>query len=56
MYERPVISIKQARKTLGKKATNLSDADVLELINTLDEIAKLIIRDFRVLKTSQKAS
>jgi len=56
MYERPVIYVKQARKTLGEKATNLSDADVLELINTLDEIAKVIISDFKVLKSSEYAS
>ncbi len=53
---KPIISVKEARKTLGKRAKGMNDADVLELINSLDEIATIIVRDFKVLKSSEHAS
>lgn len=40
MNDRPLISIKEARKLLGKEAKTLSDVEVLEIINDLRFIAK----------------
>ena len=37
---RPVVSLKEARKILGKEAKVLSDTQLLEVINTLTLLAR----------------
>ena len=38
--QRPAISLKEARKILGKEATGLSDVELLRVVNTLTLLAK----------------
>ena len=40
--ERPIISILEARKLLGLYSRKLDDKSVLDTINALDKIAKLL--------------
>jgi hypothetical protein len=40
MKDEPLISIKEARKLLGKEAQELSDQEVMELIALLTDSAK----------------
>jgi hypothetical protein len=42
-----VISVKEARKILGKEAVNLSDKELVKLIDDLDYIAKHLIRQYK---------
>lgn len=46
MADRLIISVKEARKLLGKDAESLTDKYIEELIVQLDEIARLTIRQF----------
>lgn len=39
MNDKPIISVKEARKLLGKDARKMTDEEVLETINTLDVMA-----------------
>jgi len=41
----PIISIKEARQILGKDAEGLGDEEIINIINTLDEIAKFALED-----------
>ena len=43
---KPIISIKEARKLLGKKYEQVSDEDIEVMINQFDEIARLTIRQY----------
>lgn len=43
--EERVISLKEARKILGRESANSSDEELTILINTLDEISKSFLRD-----------
>ena len=52
-YKDPPISIKEARKILGKKASEMSDDDIRLLVESLDGIAALVVKNYEVLKTSQ---
>jgi hypothetical protein len=47
-----LISIKEARKLLGKGGRGLSDGEVSQLIENFDSIAKLLIKHEAVLKSS----
>ncbi len=38
---KPIISVKEARKLLGKEYANLSDERIAELVEQLHELAKL---------------
>ncbi len=38
--EKPVISIKEARKILGKDAQSMTDAEITEVVSTLTLLAK----------------
>jgi len=40
---KPIISIKEARKLLGKEAENMTDEQVVELIGQTHELAKLAL-------------
>ena len=40
--EKPIISILEARKLLGKYSKKLDDKSVLDTVNALDKIAKLL--------------
>lgn len=51
---RPLITVKEARKILGQDAKSMTDQDIRRLVESYDEIAKLIIRDHSVLKTNTK--
>jgi hypothetical protein len=37
---KPIISVKEARKILGKDADRMSDTELMEVIDTLDLLAK----------------
>jgi hypothetical protein len=50
---KPIISVKEARKLLGKNYQNLTDGKIAELIEQLHELAKLsldIAREQRLKK------
>lgn len=47
-----IVSIKEARKILGKDAKNMTDKDVSSLITAYDDIATLIIRNYTIPKNS----
>ena len=44
---KPVITVKEARKLLGKDAETISDVEIEELILNLEEIARWYIRGIR---------
>lgn len=51
---KPIISVKEARKLLGKDYENLTDDKIAELIEQLHELAKLSLdmaREQRLKKT-----
>lgn len=55
----PIISVKEARKLLGKDYENLTDEKIVELIDQLHELAKLSLdmaREQRLKKTLGKIS
>ena len=41
-----IISVKEARKLMGRNAKNLSDEEVEKAITDLDFIARMAIRDY----------
>lgn len=54
---KPIISVKEARKLLGKNYQNLTDGKIAELIEQLHELAKLsldIAREQRLKKRLAK--
>lgn len=56
---KPIMSVKEARKLLGKEHENLSDDEVAELIEQLHELAKLSLdmaREQRLKKTLGKSA
>ncbi len=56
---KPIISVKEARKLLGKEYENLSDEKIAELVEQLHELAKLSLdmaREQRLRKTLVKTS
>jgi hypothetical protein len=40
---KPIISVKEARKLLGKEAKDMTDEQVAELVEQTDELAKLAL-------------
>jgi hypothetical protein len=50
--DKPIITLKEAKKLLGKEARLMSDVEIRQLVQSYDEIAKLIIKDYEILKTS----
>ena len=52
----PIISINEARKILGKEASEMSDKDIHNLITAYDDIATLIIKNYPILNTSDSES
>ena len=40
MRDKPIVSVKEAREILGKDADSMTDAEILNVINTLDLLAK----------------
>ena len=40
---KPIISVKEARKLLGKEAKGMTDKQVAELVEQTDELAKLAL-------------
>lgn len=56
---KPIMSVKEARKLLGKKHENLTDDEVALMIEQLHELAKLSLdmaREQRLKKTLGKIS
>lgn len=47
MENRPIISVKEARKILGKEAKNMTDQEVAKLIDDLDFLAKYAIQQYK---------
>lgn len=52
MKERPIISVKEARKLLGIEARGLTDAQVMEIIIWLDDLAKEQLNKKHVIKSN----
>lgn len=52
MIEKPIITIKEARKILGKTANNLTDQDIEKLVDDVDHIAIYAIKNFKELNQS----
>jgi hypothetical protein len=44
MVKNSIVSIEEARKILGSKADNMSDAEIVELVDNLDVIAVEALR------------
>lgn len=44
---KPIISVKEARKILGKKYEKMTDKQVEEIINDLDFMAKMALDEAR---------
>jgi hypothetical protein len=51
----PIISIKEARKILGRKADTMSDSEVAELVDSLDVIAAEALRLAREKRAKEDA-
>ena len=49
---KPIISLKEARKILGKEAQKITDEELEKLIDDLDFIARYAIKEFKVLNPS----
>ena len=50
---KPIISVKEARKILGKEAQMMTDEEVEKIISDLSFIARHAIRDFNEQKTTK---
>ena len=46
----PIITVKEARKILGKAAQKLTDDEIERLVDDLDVIARYAIKNFKELK------
>lgn len=44
---KPVITIKEARKIMGKEAEKYTDDEIAKMVDDLDFIARLAIKDFK---------
>ena len=47
MDSKSIISVKEARELLGSDGVNMSDAQIIEVIQTLDAIAVQTLKDAR---------
>ena len=52
MLQRPIISIKEARKLLGKEAQDLTDDEVWDMILLIMELAKTYLKKKNVKKSN----
>ena len=52
MNKRLLISVKEARRLLGKDGKNLSDDEIIEIISSLTELAKHNIQNENVKKSN----
>jgi hypothetical protein len=50
METRPLITVREARRLLGKDSEQLNDVEVMEVVNNLREVAKLYIKSKSVKK------
>ena len=51
---RPIITVKEARRLLGKDSKGLNDIEVMEVVNNLREFAALYIKRKDVKKRDNK--
>lgn len=49
-----IISVKEARKLLGKDAKEMTDEEVEKLIKDLDQLARLVFKMYRERELSEK--
>lgn len=54
MKDLPVISVKEARKLLGKEAQGMDDDQVLEIVVLLTEVARAYLRKKSVKKSNKR--
>jgi hypothetical protein len=52
LKERPIISVKEARRLLGKEAKGLEDFEIIEIINSLTALAKYKLKKKSVKKSN----
>ena len=50
---KPIITVKEARKILGKDSKKLTDEEIAKLIYDLDFLARYAIRNFKEYKYKQ---
>lgn len=43
----PIITVKEARKIMGKEAEKYTDDEIAKMVEDLDFIARLAIKDFK---------
>lgn len=43
MDKKPIMTIKEARRFLGKDSNNLNDVEVMEIVKNMQEMAKIYI-------------
>lgn len=56
MYgNKSIITVKEARKILGKKSADMSDEEILKLIDDLDYIAKHTLEKIRMERSRKDA-
>ena len=48
--KRPIISTKEARKLIGKEASDLTDVEIKSLVNDYEILARQAIREYLVRK------
>lgn len=53
---KPIMSVKEARKLLGKTASNMTDEEIAKVVDNLDEIAKYMLQKLSTERTDIKAS
>lgn len=54
MKNKPVITVKEARRLLGKDAKQLNDVEVMEIVNNLQIFAKEYLRKKSVKKSNNR--
>ena len=53
---KPIMSVKEARKLLGKKYASMTDADIEKLVEQTHELAKLALEVARDKLTREKCN
>jgi hypothetical protein len=56
LEQKPLITIKEARKLLGSLADSSSDEELMQLIETQTQLVRLALSDFMVRKISMVSS
>lgn len=54
MSDKPIITIKEARRLLGKDAKNLNDVEVMEIVKNLHDLAKDYLRNKSVKRSNNR--